>query len=314
MELKIALVGFKEYEEGLFIQQFKTVRKHTQGNWVYIQDAKDADYIIEYNDSYDKTLIYRVNEKSSFLEIDWPIRIFKLLEVLQNYETTAEPVEPIEAEFESVAPITEHEMGFFIKFISKLHDDFYFEYDNTCVFIDRKSNKIITNTPDFIELIKKVQSIKSLSCVKFYTHNRKHVSFKESSVFEFSIKSFMWSLFLSYKQPLNPEFLIKTNSFKIDAWPLSNGFESSSSLLRLAAAFTRSHTTIAQAATFAKVDEIEVIAFLQACEATSCVLNIARHGVVKDVNISSQSKDGLDNKTTGLLSKLRSKLGLTFGR
>lgn len=313
MSFKIALLDFEEYEEKLFVQQLKTVRKHTNSDWVFHQDSQVSNYIIEHGQLENKAFIYKSNEKSIQYEIDWPVRLFGLLEVLKNYEksglSTYNQVEVISTNLSSNSNAVSSNI--LIEYLVELKSNFAFQINDIYFFINKKDDQVLANVKDFEELLNTLLTVDSMQSLKSYSYSLDDDFLNKNLVYMFSFKKIIWSLFLNYKKSLSSKWAENNSLFKINAWPLYSDFENTANLLRLAAVFTRQYTSIAQAAAFSQLSEIDVIAFLQACEAIGVSVDIDNKDSVKKPNNIKEVKS---NKSNSLLFKLRSKLGLAFGR
>lgn len=306
MTFKIALLGFEEYEEKLFVQQLKTVRKHTNSDWVYQPSSHISDYVIEHGKTANKAFIYKVDEQPIKHEIDWPVRLFGLLEVLKKYEESSKKPD-IKNNIKLATANS------FIEHISKINDKFYFSIENSNVFIDKGKNQVLTNLQSFDELLNLIYKIESLQSLNSYSYSSDPEFTGIQLNYTGTFKNLIWSLFLSYKKTLKQNWLETSNLFKIDSWPLSSEFKSTASLLRLSAVFTRQYTSIAQAAEFAEVSEINVINFLQACEATGVTIHIKTNAKTSKYT-TENARAHNSNEPNSFLFKLRCKLGLAFSR
>lgn len=205
MAFKITLLGFEDYQEKLFVQQLKTVRKHTSTAWCVNETNQPSNYIIEYLVATNKAFVYRTADPKNKKEMDWPVRLFCLLDILKEYE-------------------------------------------------------------------------------------KNHTQLKA--------------------EPINDEFMSTDTVYKFDSWPSLNALNSTPGLLRLAALFTQKYVSIAQAVSFSKLTESDVIGFLNLCEQSGVI--IEKQVIAQQEK--AQAKELSHHAHNSLLSKLRSKLGLVFSR
>lgn len=306
MRFNIALLGFAEYEEGLFIQQLKTVRKHTDIMWCHQADISQCDYVIEHDLDSKQAVIYKKDHQSFKTHLEWPVRLFGLLDALKIYEEH-DVVQSVSCK-ENVSFMQ------FLKHITQTTVGCYFNEHGFKFLFDADTAVVYSNAGCFNQLVSHLLSADTISQLYFYTHDSDAVEIKQQCSLVVSKKKLIWALLTAYKKVIHTDLELPNCQFKLKTWPIAADYSSTPGMLRLAAIFTRQYTTVKQAAEFAKVLEIDVIAFLQACQTTGIQLETERVSAInKGAQVSAVS-EVLEYKVSGFVARLRTKLGIAFSR
>lgn len=336
VKFRMASFGLNENEQALLAQQLKMLKGRTGALWSYSTESEGADVSLEHLAQDDVAIAYIANSKEGMpkrLQTQWPLRLFGLIELLQQCEQAigleSNAVTSSSSEVEknnsqpstSVASIhavnshSEAVRGSFSKQLSNLRDPAAFSYADFHALVCPSTDQLQTNIADFDQLVELIKATPTDTPIV----REDNLSTANYS-FAYSLKRVLWSVALTENSPANPSWFKPNSEFRIGAWPLLNEWQSSPALMRLTALFTRQYASLEQAASFTQLSQAEIIAFLQACDICGLMLQHRQmHANSVTQESAPQSKKPESSTVTkeqpkGLLGRLRARLGLTFGR
>lgn len=284
--LRIACKGLTSHEQGLLTQQLKMLKGRTAQSWVYVEDTDQVELlIVRDHDEYGQCA--QVQRRiGAHLQpacaIEWPLRLFGLLELLAEYEKQPQP------DNEAIAGLCEQ--------LAALSVHRFYHVGDELIVVPR-DDLVLTRCSDF------ASTLQYLAAFRGDPEPYEMTALGEGCQFtqRFSFRSLLWSLALMRGEQLGGDFRVADMVFRLDAWPLLNEWQSSPALVRMAALFTRQFASIERGVAFSGASRQQVQAFLFACKCCGIGLQtrVQRQGVSAPVAVE---------KT--LLQRLRLRLGL----
>lgn len=288
--LRIACKGLTSHEQGLLTQQLKMLKGRTAQSWVYVGESDHAELLIlRGRDEHDERAQVQLRIGAQLQPahaIEWPLRLFGLLELLVDYEKQPQPGEV------AVAELCERLAALSAERLYRVGDD---------LIIVPRDDLVLTRQPDF------ASALQCLAAVGGDPEPLALVPLGELSQFpqRFSFKSLLWSLALVRGEQVGGDFRAHDATFRLGAWPLLSEWQSSPPLLRLAALYTRQFASIERGVAFSGASREQVQAFLFACKC--CGMGLDARVERQDVAVAAPAE-----KT--LLQRLRMRLGLGYGK
>lgn len=288
---RIASQGLSEHEQGLLVQQLKMLRGRTEYQWTYVGEAGARDLTLSLREPQASEAQAQLEEGPN-IRLEWPVRLFGLITLLQECEALIASRQPKAAI--STAPVASLAVR-----LAALNEPsallgeqgaFHFLPGDECIYSDLPDEKtaaqVLAAWPADAEL-------QALTGLKPLPH-------------EHGGKALLWRLALH--EPAAATGLDTRAAYRIGAWPSFGMWHSSPALMRLAALFSRDHATLAQGAAFANVTADEVAAFLHACQCCGLGLQVK----VQSPTVIAPPAPAAAPQ--GLLQRLRNRLGLGFRR
>lgn len=297
--MRIASVGLNEHEQGLLGQQLKILAGRTAVPWLYQGEAQDADLVIvrdaERLASASQGLRAHAGSRSgrgSDLHLDWPLRMFGLLELLLEAEKR------LEVGRSTQACAAEQ--------LAALKQDGWLQLDGRRVLLHPRQDRLEAAVGSLDELLGLLQ--RPQLDLMAALHLDLPPDDSAELPFQASLRSVIWALALrsgaACGRNWNPDSLL----FSLSAWPYFGEWEVAPPLLRLAALYTRKPASIASGCQLVGLDEMAVRGFLLACEL--CQVGVSMDYNKTPVPLSEASAP----LAGGLLQRLRERLGISFGR
>lgn len=297
--MRIASIGLNEHEQGLLMQQLKILAGRTAVPWLYMGEAQEADLLIVRNTELvagagAALLAYagRRSSRAGDLFLEWPLRMFALLELLLEAEKRLA--------VRSCAQATIAEQ------LAELKQDCWLEIDGCCIVLRPREDHLEAMAGSLDALLDLLQRAPSDLAAAVQLDLPAHEG--APLAFQASLRSVVWALALrsgaQCGRNWNPDSLL----FRLSAWPHFDEWQTSPALLRLAALYTRKPTSIASGCRLTATDEATVKGFLLACE-------LCQVGLTMDYDKTpAPLPDSATPPAGGLLQRLRERLGIGFGR
>ncbi|UCJ17099.1 hypothetical protein K5Q02_01465 [Pseudomonas sp. MM211] len=274
----------------MLTQQLKMLKGRTAQPWVYVGESDQAELlIVRSRDEHDERA--QVHQRvGAQLEparsIEWPLRLFGLLELLVEYEKQPQLGEA------AVVELCEQLAGLSAESLYRISD--------TLIIVPR-DDLVLTRHADFDA---------ALQCLAAAGADLKPevlVPLGELSQFpqRFSFKSLLWSLALVRGERVGGDLRATDATFRLGAWPLLSEWQSSPPLLRLAALYTRQFASIERGVAFSGASREQVQAFLFACKCC---------GIGLEAQVERQAVPVAAPAEKTLLQRLRLRLGLGYGK
>lgn len=287
--LRIACKGLTSHEQGLLTQQLKMLKGRTAQPWVYVGESDHAELLIvrSRDEHHERAQVQQ--RAGARLEaprpIEWPLRLFGLLELLVEYEKQPQPGA-------AVTDLCEQLAGLSAESLYRVGDE---------LIIVPADDLVLTRHADFDS------ALQCLAAAGADLEPEARVPLGEFSRFphRFSFKSLLWSLALVRGERVGGDLRATDATFRLAAWPLLSEWQSSPPLLRLAALYTRQFASIERGVAFSGASREQVQAFLFACKC--CGIGLEARVERQDVPLAAPAE-----KT--LLQRLRMRLGLGYGK
>lgn len=295
--LRLTTFGFDRSESELLQAQLKMLNQRTSARWGFVANDAVADVGVFHGATppagFNGVKVTTGPRSPGFdLQIEWPIRLFKLLELLETTERlrgrSADPAASSPAERLSSA-----EGGFRIGSLT--------------IFIDTSRELISANCTSEAELLT------ALGASEWQSLPANSIDLRELSTY-FDRKALLWSLAL---RETSSEITIQGDRgyrFKLGQWPAFGQWETHPWMLRAAALYAREPSTVRQGALVTDQAEATIASFLRACELCSLGLKTEAPAQIASVQppkilstTSAQTaKDG------GMLGAIRRYFGLRY--
>jgi hypothetical protein len=287
--LRMGTSGLNSHEQGLLAQQLKMLNGKTQAAWRYVGQDADVELMIVRDASSSPTQATAVlsNPQSGHAvrqQIEWPLRLFGLLDLLTDAEKRA---------VRHVTPTARLSLA---ARLAALESDASIDHNGLLITVSPAMEQVRSNRADFDALVDELASIPAT--VTF------GAAAATATVHKYSLKRLLWALTLREPAGATPAGTL----FKIRAWPNFSEWQSSPAYLRLAALYSRQYATVEQGVSFSDCTAAEVSAFLQACK--FCALGLSSKAAPKAPQQPVQRPT--DSQPSSLLQRLRSRLGLSF--
>lgn len=287
--LRIACKGLTSHEQGLLSQQLKMLKGRTAYTWDCVGKSEHAELIIlrRLNELGGRAQVqHRVDgQLQSARAIEWPLRLFGLLELLVEYEKRPLPEESPAAE------LCEQLAGLSAGSLYRSGDD---------LIIAPGGDLVLTRHDDFVATLQRLSALAAVPAPEGL------VPLGGLSEFPLrhSFKKLLWSLALACGAHVGGELRAANTTFRLNAWPLLGEWQSSPSLLRLAALYTRSFASVESGVAFSGANREQVQGFLFACKCC---------GIGLEAREELQATVAAPSEIT-LLQRLRMRLGLGYGK
>jgi len=297
--MRVASIGLNDYEQGLLSQQLKVLAGRTAATWVYMGEAQEADLLIvrgaEQAPTAGRGLLVHAGvqpSRAGDLQLEWPLRMFALLELL------------LEAEKRLALGRSTNACA--AEQLAGMKQDGWLQLDGRRILLQPRQDRLeaaVGGLDELLDLLQRPQ-LDLLAALHLDLPQDDSVELP----FQASLRSVIWALALrsgaQCGRNWNPDSLL----FSLSAWPHFGEWEVAPPLLRLAALYTRKPASIASGCQLAGLDEAAVRGFLLACE-------LCQVGVSMDCDKTPAPRpETVAPPAGGLLQRLRERLGLSFAR
>jgi len=293
--LRLTTFGFGGAESELLQAQLKMLNQRTSSLWSFVANDAIADVGIFHGErppvGFNGVKVNTGARGPEFdLQIEWPIRLFKLLELLETTERLrgrkASPVETSPAQRLSTA-----EGGFHLGALT--------------IFIDSSRELISANCSSENELLA------ALATSEWQPANTVD---PQALPTYFDRKTILWSLAL---KETSAEITIQGDRgyrFKLGQWPAFGQWETQPWMLRAAALYAREPSTVRQGALVTNQAETTIASFLGACDL--CNLGLKTEAPMQIVSVQPQKTRSTTSTQTpkdgGMLGAIRRYFGLRY--
>lgn len=302
--MKISTVGFSDFDRQLLSRQLKIVTGHTAIDWEYVGErVHDADVLLVRStqdalaasvqsllERFDGVVAVAGETGAGLahaLRLEWPVRVFSLLSVLDQAEAQLDTRAPLR-------PVCEQ--------LADLCDDVWLEVHGWPVLIRGRDGLILGMGGCFEQLLEAFM----LDGSRLLASLQHDAAPERPVVWRASVSRLVWSMALYEGEQATSNWPDAGRSYQISSYPHFEEWEVTPQFLRLAALFTRGHATLADAVTRISVDEARIRAFLYACQ--QCRLGLE----TKEIQQTAQPQQVAATGLLGMLGQLRSRLGLAF--
>ncbi|GAA6167760.1 hypothetical protein [Sessilibacter corallicola] len=288
--------GFEPHEIDVIKKQVRLIATRTQHGWQYTGEGIDGDVVLakQHTDLHPGSKLVLVGEhpdSSSELVLEYPIRIMKFMELLQQCEPSAKHSSAT-AVAELMKDKSAHETVLLCN--QKL---VRFKSDNGKVYLENGDEH------DLIDAILKTPP----SAIT----EKNEIPIKEKLVWSscISLKKLLWNLARKEIGFARLHWSLD-KGYKLISWPQISEWEPNPQIFKLATLYSKQSISIREAAKICRLDNEQVMTFLHACN----VCGVS----VKASDISSStlgSVTELQNKQTlvWLRKKIQSYFGLSHG-
>lgn len=287
--LRIACKGLTSHEQGLLSQQLKMLKGRTAYTWAYVGQREQAELMILRNpDEFGgRAQVYHLvdDRLNPTRTIEWPLRLFGLLELLVEFEKRPQ------AEERPAVELCEQLAGLSAGSLYRVGDD---------LIIAPGADLVLSRHDDFETALQRFSGMVMAPAPETL------VPVSELSQFPIrhSFKKLLWSLAMRDGPRVDSEFRAPNTTFRLKAWPLLGEWQSSPPLLRLAALYTRKFASIERGMAFSGASCEQVQSFLFACKCC---------GIGLEARVEQQATVAAPSELT-LLQRLRMRLGLGYGK
>lgn len=297
--MRLASIGLNEHEQGLLVQQLKILAGRTAAPWLYLGEEQEADLVIV-RDTARRTAAgeglracagFRP-ESADDLALDWPLRMFALLELL--------------LEAERRLAVSHHSQPCVAEQLAGVKQDGWLEIDGRRICLQPRHDRLQAAAGSLAELLDLLQRPQ----LDLGAALRLDLPPEDGAALplETSLKGVVWALALRSGAECGRNWNPDSLQFSLSAWPHFGEWETSPDLLRLAALYTRKPASIASGSQLAAVDADRVRGFLLACE-------LCQVGVTMTYDKTpAPAPEAVASPAGGLLQRLRERLGISFGR
>lgn len=294
--MRLASIGLDEYEQGLLAQQLRVLAGRTAAPWLYLGEAQVADLLIVRDprplDAGSRGLRVQAGApaQAGELQLDWPPRMFALLELLLEAERRLEVVAVGEA------CLAEQ--------LAALKQETWLQVDGQRIFVQPRADRVAARVADLDSLVALLEGA---------TLPLEMVPAGEAAdglPLQVSLQALIWALAVRSGAHCVRRWDARQLLFRLAAWPHFGEWQSSPALLRLAALYSRQAASIAAGSQRAGVDEAQVRGFLLACEL--CRVGVSIEYVKAPPPVAPARVEPA--APAGLLQRLRERLGLGLAR
>lgn len=295
--MRVASIGLNDYEQGLLAQQLKVLAGRTAATWLYMGEAQEADLLIvrdaEQAPTAGRGLLVHAGippSRAGDLQLEWPLRMFALLELLLEAEKR------LRAVGSTNACAAEQLAG--------LKQDGWLQLDGRRILLQPRQDRLAAAVGSLDELLDLLQrpQLDLLAALHLDLPPDDGVELP----FQASLRSVIWALALRSGAQCGRNWNADSLLFSLSAWPHFGEWEVAPPLLRLAALYTRKPASIVSGCRLAGLDEAAVRGFLLACE-------LCQVGVSMDYD-KTPAPETAAPPAGGLLQRLRERLGISFAR
>lgn len=305
--MKLASMGFSTFDQELLVRQLKIVGGHTAVDWLYVgEDSMEADVLIvralqdaggglEALEERFQGVIAMAGEmladNPSGFRLEWPIRVFSLLGLLDAAEGHLAHVRRAPATLEQLV---------------NFHQDGWLWVNGSPVLLQRSAGMLRGAGSSFEGVLMHVQS-RDFNLLREVQYG----AFPGPVVWECSIERLLWALALRAEN-MRPRWSLTGQRFHLSSYPHFEEWEVNPLLLRLAALYSRYWETIAEGCRKTGAPAEQVRAFLYACEI--CQLGLESHEMQPAEEAPATATETVVSGVMGFLGRLRSRLGLGLAR
>lgn len=297
--MRLASIGLSEHEQRLLAQQLKILAGRTAAPWLYLGEARDADLLIVREVGLEVAAGSGLRAQAGSrpnrpgdLHLEWPPRMFALLELL--------------LEAEKRLKVRSAKQACAAEQLAELKQDGWLEIGGQRIVLQPRLDRLEASVASLDELLALFQHPQLDLAAAL--HLDLPPDNGAAAPFQTSLKSVTWALALRSGAQAGRNWNADSLLFRLSAWPHFDEWEVAPPLLRLAAFYTRQPASIASGCRIAGTDEATVRGFLLACE-------LCQVGVTMDYDKTLLPEpEAAAPPAGGLLQRLRERLGIGFGR
>lgn len=298
--MKLASVGLTAQEQDLLEQQLKLLAGRLSAPWVYVGESLDANLLLIRGSRLDAPT-YRglaaypgaAQSKKGDLRLEWPLRMVALREVLLEAERRLM--------VEACGPAVSEQLA-------ELKMAGWLDIDGQQVVFRPRQDQVETTAAGRDELVTLLSRPDLNLTAQMQLDIPAHMN-SATLPCRLTLRELVWSLALRSGAHCGRNWPAQGLLFRLGAWPHFDEWEVSPPLLRLAALYSRKAASIADGCQMSGLEEAEVRGFLYACEL--CQVGVSKEYVEKPVE---PAKKPAPPPSSGMLARLRDRLGLSFGR
>lgn len=288
--LRIACKGLTSHEQGLLSQQLKMLKGRTAHTWIYVGESDHAELRILRRQGDHEERAYVQQRIGAQVQptraVEWPLRLFGLLELLVEYEKQPQPGDA------PVAGLCEQLASMAAGSLYRLDED---------LVIMPGGDLVLTRHADFDATLQRLAVLSTVPAPETLVPLGEFSQFPQ----RYSFKKLLWSLALAHGERAGGDLCSANATFRLNAWPLLGEWQSSPPLLRLAALYTRQFASIERGVAFSGASREQVRAFLFACKCC---------GMGLETRMEQQQAAVTAPVEKTLLQRLRMRLGLGYGK
>lgn len=293
----VSCSGCSEHEIHLLKHQIKILQRKTRLNWVYATQTRSSTADLKIQRQAGQEIAIATFGSGSTLQrfkLGWPLRVQGFLALLERCENS------VLMELDAI-PLNKA----IIEQLDVMKGATQFIHQGSLVRFLPEQDCIQSNLVSFellLGLLK--ESPKPLTKVP-------NSALIDTALQRYSMKKVLWALALETKLTPSSTWFEPKAEFQIEAWPLLSEWRTSSSIMRLAALFSRQFCSLDKARRFADVSVEQVASFLHACHCAGIEVN--KRLIDATPNQTSQAPIN-DGENKGFLARLRDRLGLGFSK
>lgn len=286
--LRLGAFGLDTHEQGLLTQQLKMLKGKTQAEWQFVGEQDKAELVIsrDANSNSRASVVLGAQQSgNSRRVIEWPLRLFGLIELLTEAEKTVGP------------GTAQAQPRLLSAQLAALEGPAVFEHSTVQIELQPQLDQVHSSCADFEALVATLAQCSS--SIELRTDPLP----PDATPHTWSLKRLIWALALREQGRALPA---AGTLFKIGSWPSFSEWESSPAYLRLAALYSRQQATLEQGQAFSNLSARDVAAFLEACRL--CGL-----GLTTTMPVQQRApRPKPEPAPSSLLQRLRSRLGLGY--
>lgn len=292
----LATRGLAKHESDLVAQQLKMLKNRTQYAWCFTLDPEAANAVITKSSSVDnpqgELSIPNLDFKKTDARVDWPIRLFGLLDIL--YVAEKHLVDNISSSSQQGTMIRAATLA---QRFASLKEVTLVESAGLMYLIDPQQDKVWADSDDCHVLASRLCKA---GVAHFNAKSDPAMPVGEHCV---SFKALLWSLALREKPLAVRGWDLNRDQFQLSSWPLFSFWEKDSALIKLAALYSRAPTSLQRGVELTAFDSSYIAAFIHACE-------ICQLGVKVTFGEKEVATPRSRHTPNSLFSFLRRKLGI----
>lgn len=292
--MRLASIGFNHHEQGLLARQLKVLVGRTAAPWLYVGEAYEADLIIVRDAAgaaARQGLLAHAGSgarRAGDLGLDWPLRMFALLELLLEAE------QRLGVGRRSATCVAEQ--------LAALRQEGWLELAGQCIHLLPDEDRLAATVNDLDHLLDLLHGA-PIEVEAALSPGAPTASLP----FHTSLSGVIWALALRSGARRERDWDARRLLFRIAAWPHFGEWQVSPPLLRLSALYARQPASIASGCELVMVDENTVRGFLLACELCQLGLSVHQAETPPAPQVSPAPAGSL-------LQRLRERLGISFAR
>lgn len=317
MALILGTYGFSPYERQLVQEQLKVVDAKAKHQWMYIGETTEANLLLakqpctEGKQSVQVRLYQPVDKNTEvegilYIDTSWPIRLFKLLDIVLKTETIISSNNDVDNFRQTSKTNDIQPSSALIKKIQSLKSglSIYDPSDNFLASVHEQNRRLVIKSAYSANVLGK-QLRKHGNC-----NTGKTPANLPAADHSYPIISLLWDLELEANTTASEVSQWEAQRYQLAQWPDFKWLRTGDNVLRLSAAFTKRPLSIHEAAQLLKVEPAVVVRFLKACTTVGLRINDSR--IADSRPVQQRAPNEQQGRQLSLLASLRNRLKTAF--